>query len=267
MKDLNFRYVRGGGTLSNFPYFESLCKTGVGGKTARLAFTLAEVLITLGIIGVVAALTIPSLVQKHQEQVTVTKLKKFYSAFSQAYTMAVLEHGTLDNWGLESSELVEDEDGNSTHSEQSFEQYDKFFNIIDKYLQKGDYKKLHSTTGKNDIENSGYILSDGTRIVGLWLSDPSGCVTSKPTYYCGDFYVVTDNKNYYDKDKNFKKNAFAFKINPERIFPLGNDENSFKNYCLNGKNYARCTGWVITHGNMDYLHCNDLSWNGKTKCK
>ena len=44
-------------------------------KLRRAAFTLAEVLITLGIIGVVAALTLPTLIQNHQKQVYVTQLK------------------------------------------------------------------------------------------------------------------------------------------------------------------------------------------------
>ena len=42
----------------------------------QTAFTLAEVLITLGIIGVVAAMTLPSLIANHQKQVYVTGLKK-----------------------------------------------------------------------------------------------------------------------------------------------------------------------------------------------
>lgn len=42
----------------------------------KAAFTLAEVLITLGIIGVVAALTLPTLIQNHQKQVYVTGAKK-----------------------------------------------------------------------------------------------------------------------------------------------------------------------------------------------
>ena len=54
----------------------------------KKAFTLAEVLITLGVIGVVAAMTLPSLIQKHNEKVIVTQLKKVYSTFSQAYKMA-----------------------------------------------------------------------------------------------------------------------------------------------------------------------------------
>lgn len=44
------------------------------------AFTLAEVLITLAIIGIVAALTLPTLNQKQQQIETTSRLKKFYSA-------------------------------------------------------------------------------------------------------------------------------------------------------------------------------------------
>ncbi|MBP7212243.1 prepilin-type N-terminal cleavage/methylation domain-containing protein, partial [bacterium] len=52
-------------------------------NNSKTAFTLAEVLITLGIIGIVAALTIPTLMNKSQKQQTVTALKKSYSTFSQ----------------------------------------------------------------------------------------------------------------------------------------------------------------------------------------
>ena len=48
------------------------------------AFTLAEVLITLGVIGVVAALTIPSLVNSYRSLVLQTQFKKVYSILSQA---------------------------------------------------------------------------------------------------------------------------------------------------------------------------------------
>ena len=43
------------------------------------AFTLAEVLITLGIIGIVAAFTLPILMQQYQKKVILTQLKKNYS--------------------------------------------------------------------------------------------------------------------------------------------------------------------------------------------
>jgi prepilin-type N-terminal cleavage/methylation domain-containing protein len=62
------------------------------------AFTLAEVLITLGIIGVVAALTLPSVIQSYQKQVTVNKLKKAYSTLSQVVARSYAENGSpLEN--------------------------------------------------------------------------------------------------------------------------------------------------------------------------
>lgn len=55
---------------------------------SKNAFTLAEVLITLGIIGIVAALTIPTLINNYKKQTYITGLKKFYAEFSQVITMA-----------------------------------------------------------------------------------------------------------------------------------------------------------------------------------
>ncbi len=63
-------------------------------------FTLAEVLITLGIIGVVAALTIPTLVQNYQEKVTVNKVKKMYSTLSNAYELIKIDNGDYSQWGI-----------------------------------------------------------------------------------------------------------------------------------------------------------------------
>lgn len=54
----------------------------------KLAFTLAEVLITLGIIGVVAAMTIPTLVTNADKKATATKLKVFYSKINQAVKLS-----------------------------------------------------------------------------------------------------------------------------------------------------------------------------------
>ncbi len=45
----------------------------------KAAFTLAEVLITLGIIGIVAAMTLPSTVAKYKDKVLVSQAKKLYS--------------------------------------------------------------------------------------------------------------------------------------------------------------------------------------------
>ena len=55
-------------------------------------FTLAEVLITLGIIGVVAALTIPTLIKNYQKKAATTAAKKAYSTLSQAYLQILKEN-------------------------------------------------------------------------------------------------------------------------------------------------------------------------------
>ena len=57
-------------------------------KYRRVAFTLAEVLITLGIIGVVAALTIPSLIAKYQDKVLINQTKKAFSVFQNGLALA-----------------------------------------------------------------------------------------------------------------------------------------------------------------------------------
>jgi len=56
-------------------------------------FTLAEVLITLGIIGIVAAMTIPTLINQTKHAEYVTALKKASSVLSQAHEQIVADNG------------------------------------------------------------------------------------------------------------------------------------------------------------------------------
>ena len=58
----------------------------------KVAFTLAEVLITLAIIGIVAAMTIPTLVAKYQEKVMVTKVKQAHSQLMNAIQLYVAKN-------------------------------------------------------------------------------------------------------------------------------------------------------------------------------
>lgn len=62
------------------------------------SFTLAEVLVTLGIIGVVAALTMPTLIHNYRKSVVENKLKSEYSLIFNAIRMAEAKNGTSDNW-------------------------------------------------------------------------------------------------------------------------------------------------------------------------
>lgn len=60
---------------------------------------MAEVLITLGIVGVVAALTIPNLIHKFKKIIIETKVKQTYSKLQNIYNTAVTDTGlTAEDW-------------------------------------------------------------------------------------------------------------------------------------------------------------------------
>lgn len=62
----------------------------------KSAFTLAEVLVTLGIIGVVSAMTLPTLTKNHQRKVYVTQLHKVYNEFQQVTESAIAERNAIN---------------------------------------------------------------------------------------------------------------------------------------------------------------------------
>lgn len=61
---------------------------------------MAEVLITLGVIGIVAAMTLPTVITKYRKQVTVTSLKKFYTVMAQAIEQSSLDNGSPEYWSI-----------------------------------------------------------------------------------------------------------------------------------------------------------------------
>lgn len=65
------------------------------------AFTMAEALITLGIIGIVVAMTFPILVMNYKKNVVENRLKKVYSTLSQALNRSQAEHGDIEQWEWE----------------------------------------------------------------------------------------------------------------------------------------------------------------------
>ena len=66
----------------------------------KKAFTLAEVLITLSILGVVAALTIPSLVNRQSEMAAIVKLKKAISTYESVAEVYMAEEEATNLSGL-----------------------------------------------------------------------------------------------------------------------------------------------------------------------
>lgn len=69
-------------------------------KYKKSAFTLSEILITLGVIGVVSAMTLPTLVKNYQKKVTVERLKVVYSTISQAVKMSEIDNGPISDWNI-----------------------------------------------------------------------------------------------------------------------------------------------------------------------
>lgn len=227
------------------------------------AFTLAEVLITLGIIGVVAAMTIPTLMQKVDERETVSKLKKFYSTIQRAYSLAKIENGEFGTWF--SDEDCSGQAACANKMANVFSQYFKvskvchdnqgcFANATYKKLSGQDFDNLHNlSTVSKLVTNDGfsvYFYKQKNELQGQIGVDING-----------------------DKGPNtFGKDTFNFLVYEDKIVPFGSYDSGtygFPQNC-NINNCSSiceaCASWIIYNENMDYLHCSDLSWNGKTKC-
>lgn len=67
-------------------------------KNKLCAFSLAEVLITIVVIGIVAAITVPGLITKYQKYKTVKSLQHSYVLLSQAVELAKLDYDDTDSW-------------------------------------------------------------------------------------------------------------------------------------------------------------------------
>jgi len=68
------------------------------------------VLITLAIIGIIAAITIPSIVANHQKRTLETQFAKSYRTLSQAVNLAVAEHGGIETWDWKETWTAEERD-------------------------------------------------------------------------------------------------------------------------------------------------------------
>jgi type II secretory pathway pseudopilin PulG len=95
----------------------------------KKALTLVETLITIGIIGIVAALTIPTLIKQYQRKVFETQFKKAYSQLKSAYKL-MQEEDTEDVY----SEYYHYTDGNGTALRESF-----YKHLKGNYLPKSIY--------------------------------------------------------------------------------------------------------------------------------
>ena len=64
------------------------------------AFTLAEVLIVVAVIGLVATLTIPNLMHNYRKKVYAVKIKNFYNDMRTAIVQSELKYGPMQVWNF-----------------------------------------------------------------------------------------------------------------------------------------------------------------------
>ena len=139
------------------------------------AFTLAEVLITLGVIGVVAAMTMPTLIKHYQQHETVNRLKETYSILYNAVRMSETENGLLESWEIPNSSW-----GASTYTSGKvfFEQYLKpYIKVAKECKYKSNECWADEYTRPNGANNAyfsassnytyGIVLANGS-VVGFW---------------------------------------------------------------------------------------------------
>ena len=238
----------------------------------KYGFTLGELLITLGIIGVIAALTIPTLIQNANERATITALKKAYATLANAYKLAEQENGTPDTWGLVAGADSPPMLGNLA----------PYLSVAKSCLDGSagcwppgvQYKRLAASAGVYGNDSWTYPklkLADGTQLMGeVWSST---CAFSKgPTLslknICGTYWVDV---NGYKGPNQWGKDTFWIYLTKYGIIPGGSPPDigySFAAYCKDKDSMGGfgCAAWVIYNENMDYLHCDYLDWNGAKEC-
>lgn len=257
--------------------------------TKLLAFTLAETLIVMGIIGVVAALTIPNLNSSTADKEKVAKLKKVYSNLNDAIGRTEAVYGNMSEWQWANSGSP-----STTNDTQMFaERIGDFLKTskacgftanagcLSKTAKCLNGTNWASWQGATDDKTNlyKYLLADGT---GLAINATSGLL-----------YMIVDIDGPNKGASTFGKDLFDFWIiAPSTTTYLGSQLSSYGwqllsdnptgNTMLSGKtdlsaNFTSGQGlatWVLQNDNMDYLKATNgkcknnkvLSWTN-TSCK
>lgn len=181
-------------------------------STCSFAFTLAEVLITLGIIGIVAAMTLPTIIANNKKKEVSTKLKKFYSSLNQAVLLSEIDNGDVRYWDF-SSDGLQDDDGNKDQNVNA-ELCEKFFNkYISKYLKYVKYEK--GVNGSKD-DNPGVTVLTTNRIM---FADGSIVYLNFGT--CADYIIDVNGDK---KPNEYGYDRFMFNICPNTSIQLNRNE-------------------------------------------
>lgn len=203
------------------------------------AFTLAETLVVIGIIGVVSALTLPNLNASTGDKENIAKVKKAYRDLDQALGMAKVKYGSYNTWFNDVSGTAY-----TTRFAQRMTEFMKVTKTCGLNANQGCFSKSNvifsnGTKGSTfDAQTTYYkfILSDGM----------------SAAFYNNHIFIDIDGPN---KGPNkYGYDIFLFIVENQSIVPRRAD--TFANYLSgstavnNGGHFA--SGWVIDYDNMDY---------------
>lgn len=225
----------------------------------KKGFTLSEVLIALAILGIIAAITIPVLLNHQTEKINVIKVKKMYSVLTNAFTQAQIDNGPIYLWAI----------GHSTGTEAGAE---KIAAIIKPYFKiKKDCgtrnlgcftTEVVTLIGTSNQWTSGFgtkggyyrfQLHDGTSLL-IYNWSNAQCRTMGSN--CISMYVDI---NGLKKPNTLGKDIFGFGVKSDinsgtEVWAFNSSNpDACKYKGTNTQNGAACTIWVLRKGNMDYL--------------
>lgn len=184
----------------------------LSGGNCKFAFTLAEVLITLGIIGVVAAMTLPVITANHKKKETVSKLKKIYSTLNNAMLLAVKDYGDMKNWDVDLDYFPSIPEDKRINIFQTYlVPYIKTVKICSKTANnmKGCWKNGSNTEAEyNNIKGEAAYQLIALAI----LQDGSVCGVTAISSFGAILCDINGDK----RPNRFGRDQFSFVFNPER---------------------------------------------------
>ncbi len=212
-------------------------------------------MITLGIVGVLAAMTLPGLINKYNEKVWVTSFLRVYSILEKVYQLALDENGPVENWS--GIGIVNENDTNFNVAKYD----DKYFifNVFKPYLP---IAEVYDKEGKkNCMPDKSYFLNGEAHNIALSTYTPTVLLQSGECIAFGAaypsmhsfFWVDTNGKKL---PNTLGKDQFLFKFALHRIAPFGwTDSAADCDISSTNANAGKsCGAWIVRYKNMNYLH-------------
>lgn len=232
-----------------------------GCASCNLAFTLAEVLVTLGIIGVVAAMTMPALIKNHQRQTYIKQLHKIYNEFQQGLDMKMLETNAVN---LAEAGFVRNNEFNV--EKQFLQSHFKVVNdcgVDNQSCFASSYKGLNGSIGSPSFAGYSVSIASGASI--SFYIDGLDTGDENTDDYLGYIYVDTNGANGPNIGGRdlFRMYVYAdgviddYHINPacrkNNNCVDGSDatearENNFNSYCADAGDTDGCFGKILNDG-------------------